>query len=170
LRGCGLIQSSPIKTNQLEITLIKQRLIEQFSKELDFSIILRKSTLVDLIILDFSHFQNEPNSRYLISILYNAIKITFLSALKEIKLDSDNYKDYKKTELEIAKVLGLLDELFEEVQSKLFRFKSKTIYELNDKIQHLRIVNQSLEIDEYSNEIYSEIIYNIMNILVDETK
>lgn len=150
----------------MEGTLKKVR--EVFTTELatdgDVWRILKKGTLVDLIKLDFFYFQKERSEKHLIDLFNHSMKVKLLSRINAIEVKG-NFEDISKyfnqeSEFVLSQYTALLNELYPAFKN----YEAATLYDLNEKIQYIKVVNE-LEIDTYSDEIFEEIIGITINIL-----
>lgn len=141
----------------------------QFANELttdgDVWRILRKGTLVDLIKLSYFHFQQDKNEKHLIDLFNHSMKVKLLSRIKAIEVKGSLDDVTKQFNREHEFILEQYDMIFEELQQTFSNYKATNLYDLNGKIQYIKVINE-LEIDTYSDDIFEEIIgitYNILN-------
>lgn len=143
---------------------------EQFSTELvtdgDVWRILRKETLVDLIKLSFFYFRKDKDKRHLIDIFNYSMKLKLLSRIKAIELKGTLDEVSKKFNREPEFILKQYDTFYNELQPTLKNYTSTNHYDLNEKIQYIKVINE-LKIDSYDDHIFEEIIgitYNILQV------
>lgn len=129
--------------------------------------ILRKGTFVDLIKLSFFYFQKSKDEKYLIDILNHSMKIKLFSRIKAIEVKGTLDEVSKKFNQESEFILEQYDSIFNELEPTFKNYNSKNLYDLNGKIQYIKVVNE-LKIDSYDDIIFDEIIGITYNILKDE--
>jgi uncharacterized protein (DUF1015 family) len=129
--------------------------------------ILRKGTLVDLIKLSYFYFQRDKNQKHLIDLFNHSMKVKLLSRIKAIEVrgtvDEISNQFNKETEF----ILKQYEIILGELQPTFKNYTSTNIYDLNGKIQYIKVINE-LEIDSYADDIFEEIIGIAYNILNDE--
>jgi len=143
----------------------------QFSTELatdgDVWRILRKGTLVDLIKLGFFYFQKDKDEKHLLDIFNYSMKVKLLSRIKAIEVKGSLDEVSKKFNREPEFILKQYDTIYNELQPTFKNYTSTNLYDLNGKMQYIKVVNE-LEIDSYADDIFDEIIGITYNILQDE--
>lgn len=114
---------------------IFKKVREPFSIELaiegDVWRILRKSTLVDLIILSFFYYQKDKNEKYLIDIFNHSMKIKLLSRIKSIEVKGSLEDVLKKFNRESEFILKQYDTIFYELQPTFKNYIATNVYDLN---------------------------------------
>jgi len=149
---------------------IFKKLRNSFSTELstdgDYWRILRQGTLVDLIKLSFFNFQKEGKEKYLIDIVNHSMKAKLLYHLKVIDLSGNMDEVYQKFNKEPEYIMNQYDSIFKELKTDFTKYSATNVYDLNEKVQYLKTINQ-LEIDSYADDIFDEIIGISYNILLD---
>jgi hypothetical protein len=139
-----------------------------FSKELetdgDIWRILRRITLVDLTKLSFFYFQKNGNTKYLIDVFNYSMKLKLLSRINPIEIDGTLTEVNNRFNREQGYILDHYDAIFSELEKKIKNNTSASIYNLNEKIQYIKVVNE-LKIDSYSDDIFEEIICITFNLL-----
>lgn len=144
---------------------IRDSFIAELVTEGDVWRILRKGTLVDLIKLSFFHFQKEKKENYLIEIINYSMKIKLLQRIKTIEIKGSFEEVSKKFYQETEFVLSQYDEIFVELEPTFETYVSANLYDLNSKVQYLKVVNE-LKVDSYSDNVFNEIIGICYNLLV----
>ena len=129
--------------------------------------ILRKSTLVDLIKLSYFYFQKDKNEKHLIDLFNHSMKVKLLSRIKAIEVKGSLDEMSKQFNREPGFVLKQYDIIFLEIQPTFKNYTATNLYDLNGKIQYIKVINE-LEIDSYADDIFEEIIGITFNILKDE--
>lgn len=149
---------------------IYKKVREQFSTELlaygDVWRILRKETLVDLIKLSFFYFRKDEDKKHLIDIFNHSMKVKLLSRIKAIEVKGTLEEVSKKFNREPEFILKQYDTIYNELQPTFKNYTSTNHYDLNEKIQYIKVINE-LKIDSYDDHIFEEIIgitYNILQL------
>lgn len=144
---------------------------DRFSAELatdgDVWRILRKSTLVDLIKLSFFYFQKHKNEKHLIELFNHSMKVKLLSRIKAIEVKGSAEEISKKFNREPEFILKQYDTIFYELQPTFNNYSVANLYDLNGKIQYIKVINE-LDIDSYTDDIFEKIIGITYNILKNE--
>ena len=150
--------------------LIRESFINELNEESDFWRIMRKETFIDLIKLGLIKYQKTNNTNDLVDIINLSLKIKILShpQLKEITVRDNPEEVYKQFNKEKELIIKLYDEVFQKATIKLNNYSNKEISELHDEVQYLKMINQ-LEIKEYSDEIFDDLICISMNLLSEKT-
>jgi hypothetical protein len=147
---------------------ILKKVREPFATELategDVWRILRKGTLVDLIKLSFFYFQKDKQEKHLIDIFNNSMKIKLLSRIKAIEVKGTLEEVSKKFNREPDFILKQYDAIFSEIEPTFKHYTSTNLYDLNEKIQYIKVIND-LEIDSYADDVFDEIIGITFNLL-----
>ena len=150
---------------------IFKKVRDQFSAELatdgDIWRILRKTTLVDLIKLSFFYFQKDKDEKHLIDIFNYSMKVKLLSRIKAIEVKGSLDEVYRKFNREPDFILKQYDTIYNELQPAFTTFTSTSLYDLNGKMQYIKMINE-LEIDSYADDIFEEIIGITYNLLQDK--
>ena len=144
---------------------------EQFAYELaadgDVWRILSKGTLVDLIKLSYFNFQLDKKEKHLIDLFNHSMKVKLLSRIKAIELKDNLDETLKQVNKEPELILKQYDMIFGELQPTFNNYSSTNLYNLNAKIQYIKVINE-LEIDAYADDVIEEIIGITFNILNEE--
>ena len=144
---------------------------EQFANELaadgDVWRILSKGTLVDLIKLSYFNFQLDKKEKHLIDLFNHSMKVKLLSRIKAIELKDNLDETLKQVNKEPELILKQYDMIFGELQPTFNNYSSTNLYNLNAKIQYIKVINE-LEIDSYADDVFEEIIGITFNILNEE--
>ena len=142
---------------------------EQFAYELaadgDVWRILSKGTLVDLIKLSYFNFQLDKKEKHLIDLFNHSMKVKLLSRIKAIELKDNLDETLKQVNKEPELILKQYDMIFGELRPTFNNYSSTNLYNLNAKIQYIKVINE-LEIDAYADDVIEEIIgitFNILN-------
>lgn len=142
---------------------------EPFANELaangDVWRILRKGTLVDLIKLSYFYFQQDKKEKHLIDLFNHSMKVKLLSRIKAIEVKGSLDEMLKQFNREPEFILNQYNIIFGELQPTFKNYSATNFYDLNGKIQYIKVINE-LEIDSYADDIFEEIIgitYNILN-------
>jgi hypothetical protein len=146
---------------------VREPFVTELSTDGDIWRILRKGTLVDLIKLSFFYFQRDKNEKHLIDMFNHAMKIKLLSRIKAIEVIGSLDEVSKKFNREPEFILKQYDNVFNELQPAFKNYSSSNLYDLNEKIRYIKVLNE-LEIDSYVDDIFEEIIGITFNILNDE--
>ncbi len=144
--------------------IIKESFIAGLITEGDIWRILRKGTLIDLIKLSFFYFQKDKDKKYLIDIFNNSMKVKLLSRIKAIEVQGSLDEMSEKFNKESEFILKQYDINFNELQPGFKNYTSTNVYDLNEKIQYIKVIN-TLQIDSYTDDIFDEIIAITYNIL-----
>lgn len=126
--------------------------------------ILRKSTLVDLIKLNFFYFKNDKNEKRLIDIFNNSMKIKLISRIKAIEIKGSLDEVSKEFNNEPILILEQYEIIFNKLEPAFRNHMAINLYDLSGKIQYIKVVNE-LENDSYADDIFEEIIAITYNIL-----
>lgn len=129
--------------------------------------ILRRGTLVDLIKLSFFHFQKDKKEKHLIDIFNHSMKIKLLSRIKAIDVKGTLEEVTMKFNSEPEFILKQYDTIFRELEPTFKNYTSTNLYDLNGKIQYIKVINK-LEIDSYVDDVFEEIIGITYNLLQEE--
>jgi hypothetical protein len=129
--------------------------------------ILRKGTLVDLIKLSYFYFQRDKNQKHLIDLFNHSMKVKLLSRIKAIEVRGTVDEISNQFNKEPEFILKQYEIILGELQPTFKNYTSTNIYDLNGKIQYIKVINE-LEIDSYADDIFEEIIGIAYNILNDE--
>ena len=144
---------------------------EQFAYELaadgDVWRILSKGTLVDLIKLSYFNFQLDKKEKHLIDLFNHSMKVKLLSRIKAIELKDNLDETLKQVNKEPELILKQYDMIFGELRPTFNNYSSTNLYNLNAKIQYIKVINE-LEIDAYADDVIEEIIGITFNILNEE--
>ncbi len=144
---------------------------ESFANDLatdgDIWRIFRKGTLVDLIKLSYFYFLQDNNEKHLIDLLNHAMKVLLLSRIKAIEVAGNLDEVLTQFNREHEFILKQYDITFEELQPNFRNYGATNLYDLNGKIQYIKVVNE-LEIDSYADDIFEDIIGITFNILNEE--
>ena len=144
---------------------------EQFAYELaadgDVWRILSKGTLVDLIKLSYFNFQLDKKEKHLIDLFNHSMKVKLLSRIKAIELKDNLDETLKQVNKEPELILKQYDMIFGELRPTFNNYSSTNLYNLNAKIQYIKVINE-LEIDSYADDVFEEIIGITFNILNEE--
>ena len=144
---------------------------EQFANELaadgDVWRILSKGTLVDLIKLSYFNFQLDKKEKHLIDLFNHSMKVKLLSRIKAIELKDNLDETLKQVNKEPELILKQYDMIFGELRPTFNNYSSTNLYNLNAKIQYIKVINE-LEIDAYADDVIEEIIGITFNILNEE--
>jgi hypothetical protein len=144
---------------------------EQFSNELttdgDVWRILHRGTLVDLIKLSFFYFQKDKDEKHLVDIVNYSMKVKLLSRINAIEVKGSLDEVSKKFNREPEFILKQYDTIYNELQSTFKNYTSTNLYDLNEKIQYIKVIN-NLEIDSYTDDIFEEMIGITYNLHQDE--
>lgn len=150
---------------------ILKKVREPFATELategDVWRILRKGTLVDLIKLSFFYFQKDKQERHLIDIFNHSMKIKLLSRIKAIEVTGTLDEVSEKFNREPESILKQYDTIFSELEPTFKNYTSTNLYDLNGKIQYIKVINE-LKIDSYADGVFEEIIGITFNLLQKE--
>jgi len=142
---------------------IKESFVSELIADGDQWRILRKSTFIDLIKLDFLNFQKKPNEKYLINIINNGIKIILLSRIEPIEPSSTLEKTLNRFNLESEAIILNYDQILTEL--KLERLPNKfDVYKLNENIQYIKVL-KDLELDAFNTNTIRELVSITYNIL-----
>jgi hypothetical protein len=95
------------------------------------------------------------------------MKVKLLSRLNTIEVKGSLDEMSKQFNREPELIIKHYDIIFGELEPTFKKYAGKDIYELNGKIQYLKVINE-LEIDSYSDDIFEEIIGITFNLLQDE--
>jgi hypothetical protein len=146
---------------------VRASFVTELATEGDAWRILRKGTLVDLIKLSFFYFQKNKNEKHLIDIVNHSIKIKLFSRIKAIEVIGSLDEVSKKFNQESEFIVKQYDAIFSELEPTFKNYNSKNLYDLNQEIQYVKVINE-LKIDSYDDNIFDEIIGITYNILKDE--
>lgn len=139
---------------------------EPFKRELetfgDAWRVLRPITLIDLIKLSFIYFRNDNNKKHLVDVFNYAMKVKLLSRISQIGSEGKPGEQLSKFNTNNEFVLEEYDAVFKGLFSGVKDFNTSTIYDLNEKISYLKVIND-LRLDSYTEDIFDEIIYVIYN-------
>lgn len=150
---------------------ILEKVKKPFEKELitegDIWRILRKGTLVDLIILSFFNFQNDRQEIHLIDIFNYSVKIKLLSRIKAIEVKGTLDEVSKKFNRETELILTQYDTIYSELKPTFNNYTSTNLYDLNGKIQYIKVINE-IENDSYTDDVFEGIMGITYNLLLNE--
>lgn len=146
---------------------VREPFVKELATEGDVWRILRKGTLVDLIKLSFFYFQKDKQEKHLIDIFNHSMKIKLLSRIKAIEVKGTLDEVSKKFNREPEYIQKQYDTIFSELEPTFKNYTSTSLYDLNGKIQYIKVVNK-LQIDSYADDIFEEIIGITYNLLEKE--
>ena len=95
------------------------------------------------------------------------MKVKLLSRIKAIELKDNLDETLKQVNKEPELILKQYDMIFGELRPTFNNYSSTNLYNLNAKIQYIKVINE-LEIDAYADDVIEEIIGITFNILNEE--
>lgn len=148
-------------------TKVREPFATELATEGDVWRILRKGTLVDLIKLSFLYFQKDKQEKHLVDIFNHSMKIKLLSKINAIEVKGTLDEVSKKFNLEPEFIQKQYDTIFSELEPTFKNFTLTNLYDLNRKIQYIKVINE-LEIDSYVDDVFEEIIGITYNLLQED--
>lgn len=136
----------------------------ELAKEGDVWRIFRIITFVDLIKLSFFYFQKDKLEKHLIDIFNYSMKVKLLSKINTIEVKGTLDEFSKNFNLEPEFIQEQYDTIFYELEPKFKNYTSKTLYDLNEKIQYIKVINE-LKLDSYADDVFEDIIGITYNLL-----
>lgn len=151
--------------NNNTLLKVKTKFAEQLLEEGDVWRIFRKSTLVDLIKLNFYDFQLSSKEIDLINLFNNSMRLKLLSKIKSIEVNPKLDETISEFNQQPEFILLQYDSILKELEPTFLSYSETNVYDLNNKIQYIKVVN-ALDIDSYADDIFDEIIAITYNILL----
>ncbi|MBK0379325.1 hypothetical protein [Mucilaginibacter segetis] len=152
----------------MNVDIIRLQIEGQLDQEDDLWRIGRKSTWADLIIIAFYDYQRTSDNIYLLRIICNCIRIKLLENIGAKNITSD-LTEYEKTASDNETRSMLIHNYFKNLVALSVSSDIDYAYELNQKIQYLKVLNRQLELDEYPIALYDELAITTIKFLAERS-
>jgi len=129
--------------------------------------VLRPITLIDLIKFSFLCFRKDNDKKHLVDVFNNAMKIKLLSRISQIRSDGKPQEQSAKFNTNNEFILEEYDAVFNSLYPRINDFSTSTIYDLNEKVSYLKVIND-LRLDSYTEDVFDEIICVVYNLIAFE--
>jgi hypothetical protein len=123
---------------------VRAKFSEELANDGDVWRILRKGTLVDLIKLSFFYFIKNKDKKHLVDVFNHSMKIKLLSRIDAIEITGPIDEVSKKFNLETEFILKQYDAIFNQLQPSFKNYSATNLYDLNGKIQYIKVINPTL--------------------------
>lgn len=124
--------------------------------------VLRPITLIDLIKFSFLCFRKDNDSKHLVDVFNNAMKVKLLSRISQIESNGRPEQQFDKFNKNNQIILDEYDAIVKRLYLRVDDFSTSTLYDLNEKVNYLKVIND-LRLDSYTEEIFDEILCVVYN-------
>lgn len=138
-------------------SIVRAAFLTELKDKGDVWRILRRGSFVDLIRVSFFDYQKDNDEKHLIDIINHCMKAKLLSKIKSIEVQDTLEGTRARFNKEDEFVLRQYDEVFNALKPRFAAYSSTGRYDLSNTMLYIKVINQ-LELDEYSDDVFDELI------------